>query len=655
MKEIVYRTARQSERDPSEYVLSDETVDRYGEIILAAGWDLSSFKKNPIALFNHHSDAIVGTWENVRVEGRRLIGRLKLAEEGTSQLVDNIRRLWKQGILKAVSVGFRPIDKEPIDKDAGSWGPYRYLKSELVECSLVAVPANPNALQIGRSLALPADVSRQLYGKIAAPELDGEGGSPGKIAKPQLPASGRKSMKLADRIKAAQTTLNDLRDRLTVLTGMEELDEAEQIELEELARGEDGRIAVAQKQLVTLQSAERALALTTANSRDSEEPQPQLQQPQRQAPADQKRPFAMAKKKVEPGDFLVRAGVVHFLARMRQQNPLEAMQAVYGNDEMTEVVLRAVTNPANTTTPGWAAELVQQANLDFIDRLMPESIYTRLSNLGVRFSFGANASLKIPARANTPKLAGSWVGEGAPKPVRRIGLTTITLTPKKLAVISTFTEELAMHSVPAIEAVIRQAMADDTMESIDSYLLDDVAGSVVRPAGLLNGVTPLTPDANPSGPLAMIADFKALVGAITANGGGRNIAIIMNPVQSMGVNWAQSSTGEFIFNQAEAAQRLNVTFLVSNTVPADTVIAVDAADFASANGDTPRFSISDQATIHEEDTTPAPLVTGGATPATASPIRSLWQTDTVGVRMTLYVEWAMRRAGMIAAVQGVNW
>jgi len=654
MKEIVYRTARQSDRDPSEYVLSDETVDRYGEIILAAGWDLSAFKKNPIALFNHHADAIVGTWENVRVEGRRLIGRLKLAEEGTSELVDKVRRLWKQGILKAVSVGFRPLDKEPIDKES-SWGPYRYLKSELVECSLVAVPANPNALQIGRSLDLPADVSRQLYGKLASPEPDGQGGSPGKIAKPHSPSTGRKSMKLADRIKAAQTNLNDLRDRLTVLTGMDELDEAEQVELEELARGEDGRIAVAQKTLVTLQQAERALALTTSANAEADPPQQQQTQ-QRQAPADPKRPFAMAKKKVEPGDFLVRAGVVHFLARMRQQNPLEALQAVYGNDEMTEVVLRAVTNPANTTTPGWAAELVQQANLDFIDRLMPESIYTRLSNLGVRFSFGANASLKIPARANTPKLAGSWVGEGAPKPVRRIGLTSITLTPKKLAVISTFTEELAMHSVPAIEAVIRQAMADDTMESLDTYLLDNVAGSAVRPAGLLNGVTPLTADANTSAPLAMIADFKALVAAITANGGGRNIAIIMNPVQSMGVNWAQSSTGEFIFNQAEAAQRLNVTFLVSNTVPADTVIAVDAADFASANGDTPRFSISDQATIHEEDTSPAAITsTDGTTTTPAAPVRSLWQTDTVGVRMTLYVEWAMRRAGMIAAVTGVNW
>ena len=36
-----------------EFVLSDETPDRLGDIIMAAGWDLSAFQKNPIALFGH--------------------------------------------------------------------------------------------------------------------------------------------------------------------------------------------------------------------------------------------------------------------------------------------------------------------------------------------------------------------------------------------------------------------------------------------------------------------------------------------------------------------------------------------------------------------------------------------------------------------------
>ena len=51
-------------------------------------------------------------------------------------------------------------------------------------------------------------------------------------------------------------------------------------------------------------------------------------------------------------------------------------------------------------------------------------------------------------------------------------------------------------------------------------------------------------------------------------------------------------------------------FIVSATVPAAKVIAVDAADFATALGDAPRFAVSTDATLHEEDTTPLALGTG---------------------------------------------
>ncbi|RVI19018.1 phage major capsid protein, partial [Sinorhizobium meliloti] len=115
MQGLVYRAAKQSETDPLEYVLSDETVDRYGDVIAADGWDLGEFKRNPIALFNHNQSAIVGAWENVRVEKGRLIGRLRLAVEGTSRLVDEVRRLRDQGILRAVSVGFYPLESAPPD------------------------------------------------------------------------------------------------------------------------------------------------------------------------------------------------------------------------------------------------------------------------------------------------------------------------------------------------------------------------------------------------------------------------------------------------------------------------------------------------------------------------------------------------------------
>lgn len=653
MDGLVYRTATQSDSDPAEFVLSDETVDRYGDVIQADGWDLRHFRKNPIALFNHNSNAVIGRWDKVRVEGKRLLGKLVLAAAGTSRLVDEVRNHWEQGNLRAVSVGFRAIEKEPLkktdkDDDPFSFGPFRFLRSELVECSLVAVPANPNALPVGRSFVLPADIQRQLLGKPASRDR------PAGSAVPRVSAQPRNArgspMKLSKRIEDAQKRITALKDQLTALSNKDELTEDETALMDELP----DQIDEVQAELQRDMRIESALAVRTVEH-DSNEGQ-QRQQPAGNGGDQQQRPFAVPKKKVEPIDLLIRSAAMLTMAYGRRESLQAVFQSIYGNDEATGIILRAATAPALTTTVGWAAELVETVNAGFLDRLLADSIYGPLSARGARFTFGRAGAIKIPARANSPRLAGTWVGEAQPKPVKQALFTSVTLGLYKLAVISVFSEEIAEHSTPAIEQIIRQAMSDDTSAAIDGFLIDNVAGSAVRPSGLLNGLTTLTPSADTNKTNAMIADVKALRQAIIANGGGRDVVLVMNSAQSTGIDLAVTPNGLLFSSAAEGAGRFGVALIVSNTVPAGTVIAVDAADFASATGDVPRYSISDQATIHMEDTTPLPIIGGTTgTPAPAVPTRSLWQTDSIGVRMTWPISWAMRRQGMVAFMSAVTW
>lgn len=147
--ETVHKAGRQSEDNPFTFILSDESVDRMGDVIRAAGWQLDAFKSNPIALFGHSHDKILGVWTDVKVIGKQLVGTLKLASPGTSELVDTTRKLIEQRILKAVSVGFQPIEATPRKSGEG----YDYTKSALHEVSLVSVPANPNALAIAKCLS----------------------------------------------------------------------------------------------------------------------------------------------------------------------------------------------------------------------------------------------------------------------------------------------------------------------------------------------------------------------------------------------------------------------------------------------------------------------------------------------------------------------
>lgn len=152
----IFKAGQQSASDPLEFVLSDETADRHGDIVRADGWKLAEFKKNPIALYGHQHDAshVIGVWQNVRVEGKKLVGRLKLAKEGTSELVDVVRSLIEQRILKAVSVGFRVMEYTPRDEKE-PWGGWDITQSALSEASIVAVPANPNALALAKAAYSP--------------------------------------------------------------------------------------------------------------------------------------------------------------------------------------------------------------------------------------------------------------------------------------------------------------------------------------------------------------------------------------------------------------------------------------------------------------------------------------------------------------------
>lgn len=162
-RELIHRTAIGENTRASHFVLSDDTIDRMGDVMHAAGAQLKAFKDNPIALFNHNPMMIVGTWKDIRVQGKRLVAKFEPAEEDTSTLVNEIRKLIAQGILKAVSVGFLPLKLAP-NKDTGG---YVIQEWELLEASLVSVPANPSALAISKRLQISETTQRLVFGDSA--------------------------------------------------------------------------------------------------------------------------------------------------------------------------------------------------------------------------------------------------------------------------------------------------------------------------------------------------------------------------------------------------------------------------------------------------------------------------------------------------------
>nr|WP_249403662.1 phage major capsid protein [Sphingomonas sp. CFBP 13720] len=621
--------------------MSDATVDRYGDIVEPAGWKLTSFKRNPIALFGHDSAFPIGNWKNVRVENGELVGDLEMLPEGKSSRVDEIRAFLEAKMIRAVSVGFRGIKAEPLAN-----GGLRYIESELVECSVVAIPANPNALSIAKQLNLSRDTQRMIFVETDTEIVPDTRRAPGEPALiPTLPRNTNMTT-LTQRIESAQDELAQLRDNLStaIESGAETDGITTQIEQKDAS-------------LTSLKRAEAALAGTqagpttiTVDARTVE----------RSAPADQRRPFAVATKKVEPVDHIFRSMTVGLLAHVRKV-PLDvALKQAYGDDVATKAVLdvltRSATVPADTVTPAWAGALVETAIGDFFDLLLPTSIYPRLSAIGGRFGFGSAGKVSLPSRASTPTVAGSFVGEGAAIPVRQAGFTSTTITPKKMAVITTMTREITRHSTPQIEQILRTAIQEDTSIALDVVLLDALPATIIRPAGIRNGASTAAGTAG-GGMNALVADAKAMLTDLTAatNGNVRNPVWLMNPAQAISASLIQDGTGQFPFKAEIAAGNfMGYPALISSTVPLGVVALVDAADFMSATGDVPTFDVSDQATLHMEDTAPAQIASAGAVPAGGS-IRSMFQTDSLALRMIMDVSWAMRRTGTVVVRTSVTW
>lgn len=611
-----------------EFVLSDATVDRYGDIVDPSGWVLTAFKRNPIALFAHRHDEPIGTWSDVRVEGGKLKGKLNFAAAGTSARIDELRGLVEQGVLRAVSVGFSPIDADPIDPKR-PYGPQRYKKQELLETSLVSVPANPAALAIAKSLNVSEDTLNLAFGEHAERGLGVvRRGADGVNANPP-PSRNAKMKTLSERVENAQQAFVVARDAYNAHVAEEDFDIIE-------AEGFEVAMKDAEDRLNALQRAEKALASRAADEK-------QISAPAVSAKGRQ--------KDVGGFDLLVRAvtarGIAHFGGKPIDQ----VLDERYKGHEATAIVTKADQTIGTTTVSGWASELVQTVYGDFLDALMPVSFYAQLRNKGIRLSFDGYGTVSIPSRT-AGGAAGGFVAEGAPIRVGRITTAATTMTAKKMGVIVAFSRELAKRSTPAIEALVRQSIVEDTAVTLDQLMIDNVAASAARPAGLLNGISATASGAGGGDYEAVIADFKALLAPYIAANAADGITVLMNPSQGLSLSMMPGGDGRMDNWFAPIAQRVSI--IESGNVPAGRLIAIRTSDLATAMGDTPEFDISEQATIHLEDTTPLEIVSGTG-PTTADPVRSLFQTATIGVRMLMDVSWAMRRAGMVRWIDQVSW
>lgn len=183
---------------------STGVIDRQGESLNPMGWLLESYQKNPVIMWAHdYRQLPVGKAEKVWIEDGKLMFNVKFAD---TPMAKDVFDLFKGGFLNAFSVGFIP-------KELDSTGEFTYAKQELLELSVVPVPANPEALlgnkEMSAKMKSIEDTLKEKGEEVKKEEVEQK--------------SGRVlSSKNEGRVREAHKNLSDMLSELEEDKGLEE-------------------------------------------------------------------------------------------------------------------------------------------------------------------------------------------------------------------------------------------------------------------------------------------------------------------------------------------------------------------------------------------------------------------------------------------------
>ena len=133
---------------PLTFVISNEEVDRHGDVVLTQGWRLQDYQRNPVFLWAHdYTRPVIGRALSVWHEPGQLLARMEFAP---TDFAREVSALYRSGYQQGVSVGFKPLRyEERRQVNTGAFLGIRFLEQELLEVSAVPVPANRHALRRG--------------------------------------------------------------------------------------------------------------------------------------------------------------------------------------------------------------------------------------------------------------------------------------------------------------------------------------------------------------------------------------------------------------------------------------------------------------------------------------------------------------------------
>jgi len=331
----------------------------------------------------------------------------------------------------------------------------------------------------------------------------------------------------------------------------------------------------------------------------------------------------------------------------------------------TDLLTRSAVAPHSTSS---VAGLVQSILVEWELALAPVSALEQLRQLGGRaFTAEPGTRLNVPVRAPLGGASGTgWIAENGVIPVVAIGLASGALQPHKAAGIVAFTNELDLATNNQAEKILIELLSEDLAALLDAALGDALPASDRRPAGLLNGITPVASVDRDTDLGVIYAGLSAMKARVPA--------IVAHPARLAGL-WSDPGFAPLL-----AQDKLGPAALVTSYFwPAGTLVGIDAAAFASvmsvpeirasksaaltmasADAVAPTQSVKADGTLDVPGEVGSGLgihVSGQPTGAATAGVfgQSMLQSNATALRLIQGVSWALVRTGSVVAVTGAAW
>lgn len=156
LRRLMPIAATETAPNRTRVIASTDQLARDGHVVEPSGLDPTNFLKVGTILFDHNAAVPVGVPVAASLNAAGALEvEIEWPPEGVSPKADEVRGLVKAGILRSCSIGFEPIDFEPLDP-AKPRGGQHITRAELLELSFVSVPADTGAVVTQRA-AVEAD------------------------------------------------------------------------------------------------------------------------------------------------------------------------------------------------------------------------------------------------------------------------------------------------------------------------------------------------------------------------------------------------------------------------------------------------------------------------------------------------------------------